>query len=173
MVIRTRSLPLALGAMINLALCLTGIQPVLSQTAAKPAIYNPKADIKAEIAGALKTAAKDHKRILLMFGGNWCPWCHKLHKLFETDEAIRTILQQHYILIMVDVGEKAGAPLNRDLVERYRVEGFGYPSLAVLDARGKLVCTQNSAALEKGPGHDPARVLSFLEVEALHPQPAE
>ena len=39
-------------------------------------------------------------------------------------------------MLLVDVGEKPGQPLNQDLVDLYRVKGFGYPALAVLDKQG-------------------------------------
>jgi thioredoxin-related protein len=51
----------------------------------RPAIYDEKADGARQIATALKTAQKEGRRVLLVFGANWCGWCHKLHKLFATD----------------------------------------------------------------------------------------
>ncbi|MDD8016497.1 MAG: thioredoxin family protein [Acidobacteriota bacterium] len=132
----------------------------------KPAIYDPAADVKALITAAMADAAAGQKNILLMFGGNWCPWCHFLHELFDSDRAIQDRLQKSFILIMVDVGEKAGQPLNTDLLELYRVKGMGYPSLAVLDAKGKLLAAQSSGVLEKGRGHDPKKVLAFLDIHA-------
>ena len=68
-------------------------------------------------------------------------------------------------MLLVDVGEKPGQPLNQDLVDLYRIKGFGYPALAVLDKRGKLLATQTTGVLEKGKGHDPARVLAFLTLQ--------
>lgn len=132
----------------------------------KPPIYDPGADVKALIAKARTEAVSAHKNILLMFGGNWCPWCHFLHELFAADPAIKARLEKSFILIMVDVGEKAGEKLNTDLLELCRVNGLGYPSLAVLDAEGKLLVAQSSGVLEKGRGHDPKKVLAFLEIHA-------
>lgn len=132
----------------------------------KEPIYDPALDVKAAIADSLGKAQKENKHILLIFGGNWCPWCHRLHQLFKSDSEIKKHLAEKYILVMVDVGEKADEPLNRDLVDFYRVKGFGYPCLAVLGPKGRLICTQSTGVLEKGKGHDPARVLSFLEAQA-------
>jgi uncharacterized protein YyaL (SSP411 family) len=39
----------------------------------------------------LALAGKDGKRVLLQFGANWCPWCHKLHSLFDTDKDIAAL----------------------------------------------------------------------------------
>ncbi len=132
----------------------------------KEPIYDPASDVKAAITDSLVKAQKESKHILLMFGGNWCPWCHKLHQLFKSDRGIKKFLEENYILVMVDVGEKPGEPLNRDLVDFYRVKGFGYPSLAVLGPKGQLICCQSTGILEKGKVHDPDRVSAFLKAQA-------
>ncbi|MCU0237145.1 MAG: thioredoxin family protein [Acidobacteria bacterium] len=144
---------------------LAAMLPAQAPTAAKPAIYDPGADVKAQIAVAVKRAGAEERNVLLLFGGNWCPWCHRLHELFAADAAIRKVLAERYVLLLVDVGEKPGQPLNQDLVELYRVKGFGFPALAVLDKQGKLLCAQSTGVLEKGKGHDPARVLAFLTLQ--------
>ncbi len=130
-----------------------------------PDIYDPSANIGALIDSNLTVAKQQNKHLLLMFGGNWCPWCHRLHGLFESDPKIRSLLQESYILILVDIGETADKPLNRDLLKKYRAEGFGYPALAVLDQEGKLLSAQSTGVLEKGKGHDPEKVAAFLEAE--------
>jgi thioredoxin-related protein len=144
---------------------LAAMLPAASQPEARPAIYDPAADMKSLIAAAVKTAGLENKNILLMFGGNWCPWCHRLHELFQANAQIKKILVERYILLLVDVGEKPGQPLNRDLVDLYRIDNFGYPALAVLDKAGRLLCTQSSGVLEKGKGHDPVKVLAFLRTQ--------
>jgi Highly conserved protein containing a thioredoxin domain len=141
------------------------VLPSQAGPADRPAIYDPGADVKAQITAAVKRAGAEERNILLLFGGNWCPWCHRLHELFAADAAIRKVLAQRYVLLLVDVGEKPGQPLNQDLVELYRVKGFGFPALAVLDPQGKLLCAQSTGVLEKGKVHDPAKVLAFLTLQ--------
>jgi thioredoxin-related protein len=132
----------------------------------RPDIYDAGLDVKTAIKTAMADSAKENKHILLMFGGNWCPWCHKLHHLFDTDKTVKEYLAKHFILILVDVGEKANEPLNRDLVDYYRVKGFGYPSLAVVSPKGRVLSAQSTGVLEKGKSHDPERVLGFLKAVA-------
>ncbi len=146
-------------------LLLAAILPAADQGKYGPDIYNPGADVKAQIAAAVKTAGLENRNILLMFGGNWCPWCHRLHTLFATDGQIKKILSERYVVLLVDVGEKPDQPLNRDLVDLYRVKDFGYPSLAVLDKTGRLLCAQSTGVLEKDKGHDPLKVLAFLQTQ--------
>ena len=152
---------LVLGAALVL---LAAVLPAADQIK-RPELYDPGADMKAQIAAAVKTAGVENRGIILMFGGNWCPWCHRLHELFRAEARIKKILDERYILLLVDVGEKPGQPLNRDLVDLYRIKDFGYPALAVLDKRGHLVCTQSTGVLEKDKGHDPVKVLAFLKMQ--------
>lgn len=146
-------------------LLLAAMIPAQAKPAERPPIFDPGADLKAQMAAAVKRAGPEERNILLMFGGNWCPWCHRLHELFSANAAVKEILAERYIVLLVDVGEKPGQPLNQDLVERCRVKGFGYPALAVLDKQGKLLCAQSTGVLEKGQGHDPDKVLSFLRIQ--------
>jgi len=136
------------------------------QKPGKKPIYDPELQIERVISQSLEKARKENKHLLLMFGGNWCSWCHKLHELFHANPDVDHFLKDHYILILVDVGGKAEKPLNRDLVEKYRVKGFGYPSLAVLDPKGQLLAAQSTGILEKGNAHDPERVMAFLKAQA-------
>ena len=147
------------------ALLWAAVLPAAGQGKYGPDIYDPGADVKAQIAAALQTAGAENRNVLLMFGGNWCPWCHRLHALFKTDEPVKKILAERYIVLLVDVGEKPDQPLNRDLVDLYRVKDLGYPSLAVLDKSGRLISIQSTGVLEKDQGHDPAKVLAFLQMQ--------
>ena len=53
------------------------------------AIYDTQADGRTQIDAALKLAKRDHKRVLVMFGANWCGWCHRLHGVFGKTELTR------------------------------------------------------------------------------------
>ena len=74
----------------------------LATAAKKPSIYDKTADTQVQLAKAMETAKRDDKRILVMFGGDWCGWCHKLHELFASDAEIRKVLSYEYVLVMVD-----------------------------------------------------------------------
>src|SRR5690348_7984638 len=60
--------------------------------AKRPDIYNAKLDTPDQLKAACARAQRDNKRILVMFGGNWCGWCHKLHELFASNQEIRKTL---------------------------------------------------------------------------------
>ena len=156
-----------LVTMLALVIALGVLAPLNgAERPGKPAIYDPALDVPATIASALPRAKAENRHLLLMFGANWCPWCHRLHELFAADARIAALLKRSYLLILVDVGEKKTEPLNQDLLKKYRLEGFGYPALAVLAATGTLLSTQNSGVLEEGQGHSPVKVLGYLKANA-------
>ena len=94
-------------------------EPARKVPGAKPAtgaakrasIYDKAADAKVQVARAVERAKKDDKRILLMFGGDWCGWCHKLHGLFQTNREVATILYNEYVLVTIDTESPNAAPL--------------------------------------------------------------
>ena len=135
--------------------------------ATRPAIYDTKADAREQVKKATALAHRDARRVLVMFGFNGCGWCHKLHGLFASDQAIRELLADEYVLVMVDIEspnadsllDASKAALSPDELKR----GIGFPFLAVLDGDGRVVTAQRTDPLEEGDHHDPARVKAFLE----------
>ncbi|HEY4788355.1 MAG TPA: thioredoxin family protein, partial [Bacteroidales bacterium] len=118
----------------------------------KVSIYNPDADAKADIKAAVAKASAENKHVLLQIGGNWCPWCVKLHKLFHTDNTIDSTLKADYIFMMVNYSkENKNLPVLKELDFPQR---FGFPVLVVLDKTGKKIHTQDTGLLEAGDGYD-------------------
>jgi thiol:disulfide interchange protein len=140
-------------------LCLPVLGADASLKTARPAIYDEKADGAKQIAEALSVAKKEHKLVLLQFGANWCGWCHKLHRLFASDEKIAAKLKEAYVVVLVDVNKGHNAAID----EKYgKPTKHGLPVIVVLDTDGKPLVTQDTGKLEAGDHHDPAKVLAFL-----------
>lgn len=109
---------------------------VLDPVTARTDLYPANADAKKEIDEALKKAATGKKRVLLMFGGNWCYDCHVLDRALHEGEAGK-ILDESYVLVHVDIGE---GEKNPDLVKRYKIPlDKGVPALVVLASDGSLL----------------------------------
>ena len=126
----------------------------------RPAIYDEQVDGAKQIADALAMAKKEHKRVLLQFGANWCGWCHRLHVLFQTNAPIAAKLKDSYVVVLIDVNKEHNSATN----EKYgKPTQHGLPVIVVLDADGKPLTTQDTGKLEDGDHHDPAKVLAFLE----------
>ncbi|HWC59422.1 MAG TPA: thioredoxin family protein [Verrucomicrobiae bacterium] len=138
------------------------VMPVRADSAPKgaPNIYDESADGSKQIADALATAKKDNKIVLVQFGANWCGWCHKLHKLFDTDAKIAEELKNNYVVVMVDVNKDH----NKDVNAKYgNPMQHGLPVIVLLDANGKQLTTKDTGELESGDHHDPEKVLAFLK----------
>jgi thioredoxin-related protein len=132
----------------------------------RPSIYDKTADARDQLAKAVERAKHDDKRVLLMFGGDWCGWCHKLHDLFRTNREVAMILSDDYVLVTIDLESPNATPLllrcKEALSKDELQKGVGYPFLAVLDADGKVVTAQRTDPLEEGDHHDPKKVADFL-----------
>lgn len=133
-------------------------------TSERKGLYNEKADAKADIAAALSRASQENHRVLLVWGGNWCSWCIKLHGLFQDDRTIKELLKDEYQVVLVDINH------NKPLAEKYKVEsGKGVPYLTLLDSTGKVIVNQETGSLEAGSKHDPEKVLAFLKKNKAEP----
>ncbi len=122
-------------------------------------IYAPGVDAHAEIKHALGLAAKEHKRVLVVFGANWCYDCHVLDLAFHRPD-VAGVLRQNFEVVHVDVGE---GDKNQDLMQEYQVPmKRGIPAIAVLDGNGKLLYSQKGGEFEKARALAPEDVLQFL-----------
>jgi thioredoxin 1 len=129
---------------------------------AKPNIqlYPPPEEAQAEISTALAAAAKDHKRVLLVFGGNWCYDCHVLDTTFRS-ASFAPLVNANYHVIHINVGNYDA---NLDLADKYQIPlKKGVPSLAILDPDGKLVISQKQGEFESTVRIGPEDVLEFLK----------
>ena len=128
-------------------------------TDAKKNIYPPGVNAHDEIKEAIEKAGKEHKRVILVFGANWCYDCHVLDMAFHRAD-IAPILSANYEVVHVDVGE---GDKNQDLMNQYEVPmKRGIPGLAVLDSGGKLVYSQKNGEFENARSLAPDDLLAFL-----------
>jgi thioredoxin-related protein len=137
-----------------------------SGAATRTSIYDKAANANVLIAKAGERAKQSDKRILLMFGGDWCGWCHKLHDVFKTNREVAQVLSNEYELVTIDLESPNATPLLKTCKEALSQDelqrGVGYPFLAVLEAGGKVITAQRTDVLEEGNHHDPKRVAEFL-----------
>jgi thioredoxin 1 len=143
------------------------IAPLIALIAVLPApnraavqdIYPGPEQAKADVAAALESAAASHRRVIVDFGGNWCPDCHILDLYFH-DATNKPILEANYILVHVNIGRM---DQNLDIAARYQVPlTKGVPALAVLDTDGKLVYSQKTGEFEAMRRMQTGAVTEFL-----------
>ncbi len=115
---------------------------------------------KRKFPSALAAAAKQHKRVILVFGGNWCYDCHVLDATFRSKD-FAPIVNASYIVIHINVGNYDA---NLDLADKYQIPlKKGVPSLAILDPDGSLVVSQKQGEFESTVRIGPEDVLEFLK----------
>jgi thiol:disulfide interchange protein len=130
------------------------------EEAYRDVIYPDGAQAEADIAAALARAAREKKRVLLDFGGNWCGDCHVLEIYFH-DAANRSLLDANYVLVPVNIGH---GDANLDIAARYGVPiDKGVPALAVLDPSGQVVYSQRKGEFAAMRKLDSASVTTFLQ----------
>ncbi len=146
----------------------TGLPGGIHFQMASADIYSDTANAKEEIRQAILTAASEHKRVLLDFGGNWCPDCKVLDIYFH-DPGNAALLAANYVLVDVSVGQY---DKNLDLARKYGIPlNKGVPALAVLDGSGRVVYAQRNGEFEAMRKLDSATVTAFLEKWKPHAAP--
>jgi thiol:disulfide interchange protein len=118
-------------------------------------------DAKGNIRMALALAKKQHKRVIVDFGGDWCYDCHVLDYNLATDPGIHALLAANFVVAHVDVGE---FDKNLDLCDKYKMTiKKGVPALAVLDSGGKLLYSDPGGFFEHARGMTKRSILDFLQ----------
>jgi thioredoxin 1 len=124
-------------------------------------LYAPPAAAAGEISEALAKAKLEHKRVILMFGGNWCIDCHVLDAALHS-KTVAPLLNANYILVHINIGDAGDE--NQDLAAKYDTPlGPGVPALAVLDPDGKVVYSQKQGEFESSVRIGPEDVVGFLQ----------
>jgi ketosteroid isomerase-like protein len=134
--------------------------PQLKQPAdMKKDIYPANADAHAEIKEAEERAAKEHKRILLVFGANWCFDCHVLDLAFQRRDFAPALAG--YEVVHVDIGDDGKK--NADVAQAFQTPlDKGVPVLAVAEADGTVVFSQKNGEFEDARALTPEALLEFL-----------
>lgn len=121
--------------------------------------YDPKADPFEVLGAAVEQAAREHKLVLLISGGDWCIWCHYLYEFLEANRDIDAALHEVFVVAKVYVGEDN---YNKEFFAKLP-EAAGAPHFWVLSSRGALLESQPTVVLEDGAkSYDRAAVLAFI-----------
>jgi len=125
----------------------------------KKDLYPANVNARAEIKEAEEKAARERKRILLVFGANWCYDCHVLDLAFHRPDFASAMAS--YEVVHVDIGPDGQK--NGDLAKEFQVPlDEGIPALAVLEGDGKLVVSQKNGEFEDARSLTPEALLEFL-----------
>jgi thiol:disulfide interchange protein len=112
--------------------------PVTQYTPGKH-LYPPVEDAQKDLDAAFKLARREHKRILLDFGGDWCGDCQVLDIYFHQSPNAE-LLAKNFVKVNVNIGHEDA---NIELAHKYGVPVHGVPALAVIDAQGRVIVSQD------------------------------
>ena len=126
----------------------------------KVQLYDPPADAQHDLQQVILQAGQKDKHVLVQVGGNWCPWCVKLHGFFQSEPVIDSILEADYILVRINYSKENKNPLVMKTLGF--PQRFGFPVLVVLDTAGTRLHTQDTGYLEFDKGYDAEKVKRFL-----------
>lgn len=134
-------------------------QGTLDPIKTKTDLYPANADAKREIADALTRAVSEKKRVILVFGGNWCYDCHVLDRALH-EGAAGKIARESFLIVHVDIGE---GDKNLDLVKKYKVPlEKGVPAVVVLNGAGDLLFSSAEGEFEAARRMMKKDLLAFL-----------
>lgn len=156
-------------SLIVLVLCFVGSaaaqQPAvvadepLKPVTGKTDLYPAGADAKQQIEASLKTAASENKRVMLIFGANWCHDCHVLDAALHEGDAAK-IVKESFLLVHVDIGE---GDKNLDVIKKYEATlDFGVPTVVILDAAGRVIYSSTKGEFEAARRMMKKDLVSFL-----------
>ena len=118
----------------------------------------PKRDAAADIDAAVAEAGRSKRHVLVEVGGEWCGWCHRLEDYLKEKKKLNALLERNFVVVKVNYSPENE---NEEVLSRYP-EVAGYPHFFVLDGKGKLLHSQDTAKLEKGKSYHARRFKRFL-----------
>lgn len=150
-------------ALLSATICFAqqpnGNDEVLKPVVVKTDLYPANADANKEIGDALKVAASNNKRVMLIFGGNWCYDCHVLDQGLHDGEAGK-IVKESFLLVHVDIGE---GDKNLDLVKKYETTlDFGVPTVVLLNSSGRVIYSSTKGEFEPARRMMKKDLIAFL-----------
>jgi thioredoxin-related protein len=92
---------------------------------------------------AYQLAAKENKKVFVIFHASWCYWCHKMDTAMN-DATVRSIFYNNFIVRHLVVYE---SPNKKDqetpgalaLLTKHKGNDEGIPYWLILDAKGNLI----------------------------------
>lgn len=123
---------------LRIAVLVIAAALVLLPQACSEDIYDEAASGKKQIDDAMAAAKKQNKYVLVTWGANWCPWCHRLDEIARTDSTVAKLIRDNYVPVKVDLGHREK---NMDLANKFGADPneLGIPHMTVLDGNGKVV----------------------------------
>jgi len=133
--------------------------------AATPAPYDEKADAAADVQHALTAAQGEHRKVLLVFGANWCGDCRALDQALHGRSG--PLIEGKFEIVKIDVGN---FDKNLSIDARYgHPIGNGIPAVVVVDAGNKILYSTKGGELANARKMGDQGIYDFLAAKVAAP----
>lgn len=125
--------------------------------------YNEHANAAQDIRQAIAQARTDHRKVLLVFGANWCGDCRELDKAMHgTSQAL---IQARFDVVKIDVGN---FNKNLGIAQRYgNPIKLGIPAVVVLSRDGKVIYSTKGGELADARKMGEQGIYDFLSQKVV------
>lgn len=92
---------------------------------------------------ALQQAAKEHKKVFLIFHASWCGWCHRMDSIMNNSDC-KKLFNNNYVVEHLVVLESKGKKNEEnaggeEMLKKYNGEDQGIPFWLIFDEKGTLL----------------------------------
>ena len=122
-----------------------------------PYPYDEKANAMSQVDAAFARARASGKRVLIDFGGNWCPDCRILSGVMELPE-VKPFVAAHFEVVAVDVGR---FDRNMDVPQRFKAKVTGVPWLVIARPDGTVLHSSYEVT-DNGNASKPQAMVNWL-----------
>lgn len=128
--------------------------------------YDESADAPAALQQALRQAQAEHKKVLVIFGANWCKDCLELAKSLQGQSA--ALIAAKFVLVKVDVGQ---FDKNQALVLAYgNPTKKGIPAAVLLQPDNSVLYASKGGELSNARRMSEQGVYDFFsQIASQHP----
>ncbi len=122
--------------------------------------YDESADANAAIAQAVQRVQGSGRKVLVVFGANWCGDCRVLDETMKTGR-LKQLIEANFEVVKVDVGR---FDRNVQIAERYAVPlKKGIPTIAIVDGDGRASFVTQAGELADARAMGEAALVRFFD----------
>jgi thioredoxin 1 len=144
---------------VNKILLLLAVTSIATLAHAAPWPYDEQADAAADVRQAIAAAQADHKKVLLVFGANWCEDCRALDRAMHGSS--QHLIYSHFEVVKIDIGN---FDKNLALANRFgNPIAKGIPSIVVVGAGSQVIYATNDGELANARQMTEQGIYAFLK----------
>lgn len=104
---------------------------------------------------AQSVAAKENKKVFIIFHASWCGWCHRMDSSMN-DPVCKKFFDDNFVVRHVVVSESPDKknlenPGGEEMMKKYHGDGQGIPFWLIFDKDGKLLADSKIRKQGQGP----------------------